>query len=177
MDINTLPTEFNSFSHFKEGAWLYKGGLQVRGVDPSHEILDLHKYWQGDSSINDQYDILLDADIPFAQDCFGDQFIYREGEILLLSAECGELEHISESLSSFFSWVKSDPYTNLNITDDLEVSIGELLFAWPPYCTEQGDNATIKATPAHEVIALHADLAKKIGGLPDGGSLSINVVD
>jgi hypothetical protein len=53
---------------------------------------------------------------------------------------------------------------------------GELLLAYPPFvCRESGAGAHLKPVPANEVIRFHADLARQIRDVPDGGQIQFKL--
>ena len=42
------------------------------------------------------------ADVPFGEDCMGDQFLLRDGVTHKLAAETGEVESLGVGLREFF---------------------------------------------------------------------------
>jgi hypothetical protein len=42
------------------------------------------------------------ADVPFAEDAFGDQFLLRDGQVLRLGGELGEIAPVADGLEDFF---------------------------------------------------------------------------
>ncbi len=144
------------------GAFLYSGGLQVRGIKSNHLQLSLNRYWYGDLALFKMYPKLNSMDIPFAQDCFGDQFFERKGVVFQLFAETGEIESIDKSPEEFLAWSSIDPIERLNLPSDLNLSDGKLLLAYPPFCTAEGNKSSIKEIDNDEVINFHADFSKQI---------------
>ncbi|MBE3659325.1 hypothetical protein BOO92_22125, partial [Vibrio navarrensis] len=64
----------------------------------------------------------------------------------------------------FLAWVDEDPIERLSIPNDLDLKVGQLLFAYPPFCTAEGNNTCIKAIDGVELIRFHANFAKQING-------------
>jgi hypothetical protein len=53
---------------------------------------------------------------------------------------------------------------------------GQLLLAYPPFvCKESGSSASLKPVSADEVIRFHADLARQIRDVPDGGQIEFTI--
>ena len=143
---------------------LYKGGLQIRSEGAPEKLLDVNSFLKGDLSLSDLYPSVLPGDYPIAQDCFGDQFLIRNNAVIKLMAETGDIEEYNCTWDEFLSWVKEDPYGRLDLPDDLNLEKGELLFAYPPFCTKEGSEAVIKPIDGEELVRFHANFAKKING-------------
>ena len=77
----------------------------------------------------------------------------------------------------FLSWVNEDPEDRLDLPEDLDLEVGQLFLAYPPFCTKEGENAEIRAINGKEVIAFHADFAKQISSLDDGQQLNVEVTE
>ena len=69
----------------------------------------LRKMWAGDFALHRLFPVLRESDIPFAQDCFGNQFLLRDGVVHRLRAEIGELVEVGMQLESFMSDVDKTP--------------------------------------------------------------------
>ncbi|MCV5372883.1 hypothetical protein OFD18_32350, partial [Escherichia coli] len=84
--------------------------------------------------------------------------------VVKLNAETGDIDEFGCTGEQVLAWVDEDPIERLNIPSDLELKVGQLLFAYPPFCTAEGKNASIKAIDGVELISFHADFAKQING-------------
>jgi hypothetical protein len=80
------------------------------------------------------------TDVPFAEDAFGDQFLLREGRVLRLIGELGEVSEAADSLEGFFGGLWSDAEQVLDYQPLLrfreaggELRPGQLLAAYPPF--------------------------------------------
>ena len=176
--LSAIPEQLSSLLQVANGFVLHHGGLHVRGAVISPEWHSLRHAIQGPEAFHRIYDVVLPADIPFAQDCFGDQFLLRDGKVLRLYAETGEIEETSANLESFFASVSADAFEFLGFDPDLRLEPGQLMHAYPPFCVERPDGGyVLKAVPASELIRFHADLAAQISHVPEGGQVQVRIVD
>lgn len=176
--LGTLPEALSSLLQETNGFVLYHGGLHVRGAAASPVWHSLRHAIHGEEAFHRLYGAVLPADIPFAQDCFGDQFLLKDGAVFRLAAETGEIEKTSANLEDFFSSVSSNPFEFLAFDPKLRLEPGQLLHAYPPFCAARPERGySLRAVPALELIQLHADFAKQISDVPDGGRLQVRIVD
>ena len=143
---------------------LYSGGLQLRSHDAQEPLLNTNTFLNGELALYKLYSSINNEDYPIAQDCFGDQFLIRDNLVIKLMAETGDIEEYNCTWEAFLSWVDEDPIERLDLPDNLKLETGKLLFAYPPFCTVEGSNASIKAIDGMELISFHADFAKQING-------------
>lgn len=143
---------------------LFNGGLQIRSEGAAEKLLNVNTFLEGDLSLSKLYPSVLPDDYPIAQDCFGDQYLIRNKLVLKLSAETGDIEEYNCTWEDFLHWVQEDPVDRLALPEDLELETGKLLFAYPPFCTKEGSNASIKPIDGLELIEFHADFARQING-------------
>ncbi|KJG05922.1 hypothetical protein UB33_11195 [Photobacterium angustum] len=141
---------------------LYSGGLQIRSYDALERLLNVNTFFEGELAFHNLYREVRASDFPIAQDCFGDQFLIRDNLVVKLNAETGDIAEFGCTWDQFLAWVDEDPIERLDIPSDLELKVGQLLFAYPPFCTAEGNNASIKAIDGFELISFHADFAKQI---------------
>lgn len=173
-----LPSELSTLLQETNGFILFQGGLHVRGAVKSPAWHSLRHAVQGDHALHRLYTAVEATDIPFAQDCVGDQYLLREEKVIRLLAETGELEEASQSLLAFWQSVSADPFEFLNFGNDLTLEPGQLLHAYPPFCTERPTNGYgLRPVPAQELITFHADFAQQIGGLKEGQQFVVKVVE
>jgi hypothetical protein len=176
--LRELPTDLVHILSDMNGFILHEGALHVRGACLAPEWHSLRAAWHGPKAFHTLYDNVRPSDIPFAQDQVGDQFLIREGVVLRLSAETGEIGPLADSLQDFFSRVSSDIESFLNVGLGHRMQPGQLLHAYPPFCfQESGAGASLAPLPASEVILFHADLARQIRDIPDGGQVEFKVTD
>jgi len=178
-----LPGELSSVLAAENGFIRFGGGLHVRGACLTPDWHSLRHSWTGAGAFSRLYPVLAPSDVPFGQDCMGDQFILRGATVHRLSAEDGSLESLGISLNQFFRACAANPTEFLSAQPLLQLeaegsslSPGELILAYPPFCTkESGSGVRLSACPAEQVITFHARLAAKLASIPDGGALEITV--
>lgn len=172
--MRTLPEELIRVLQDTNGFILFDGALHVRGAVRYPAWHSLRYAMQGEDAFCRLYKLVEATDIPFAQDCMGDQFLLRKDRVFLLSAETGEVEMLSETLGDFWQSVKANPEEFLNFDPNRKLEPGYLLHAYPPFCTKESANGcSIKSIPAQELIRFHADFLKHLGGLQDGEQFEV----
>lgn len=181
--LDHLPSDLRGVLTQINGFIMFDGGIHVRGACVEPEWHSLRVALEGPQAFHRLYSEIDETDIPFAQDCSGDQYLIRGGEVHQLAAEVGEIDALEMGLAEFFEYIQNDSIEALCMHPLVEyqrtggsLQPGQLLLAYPPFCTGQsGSNASLKDVPAHEVIAFHADLAREIADLDDGDEIRISV--
>ncbi len=183
-DLSDLPTALAGLLGQLNGFILRGGALHVRGIADDPPWHSLRRYWNGDGALVESYRSLKPEDLPFAQDCVGDQFFLREGVVWQLSAETDDAESLELSLFDFLANASAAPIDFLSaeplaahLEAGHELRPGQLLFAYPPFCVGEAQDVSLKAITADEVIRVHASLATQIRDLPDGAQISIETPD
>lgn len=173
-----LPSSLVRILSDMNGFILHEGALHVRGASLSPEWHSLRAAWRGPSAFHVLYENVRTTDIPFAQDQIGDQFLLREGRVIQLCGETGELEALTNSLEEFFSRVSQDIEGFLNVGLRHAMQPGQLLLAYPPFVfQESGAGAALSPVRAGEVILFHAELARQLRDVPDGGQIELKWTD
>jgi hypothetical protein len=173
-----LPQDLAALLRETNGFVLFHGGLHVRGAVRSPAWHSLRQVMEGEDALHTLYPSVASIDIPFAEDCMGDQFLLREDSVWCLRTETGELEKTANSLTEFWAAIAKDACGALNFNPNLRLQPGQLLLAYPPFCTKESANGTsLKPVPALQLIHFHADLAKQIAQLPKGAQFKIKVGD
>lgn len=180
-----LPPNLRGLLEQVNGFIQYHGGLHVRGACRGPAWHSLRDAWLGENAFHRLYPDVRDDDIPFAEDCMGDQFLLRGGQVWRLAAETGELEFQAGALADFLHAAQEDPVEFLTIQPLLQfqqdggnLAPGQLLAAFPPFCTQQAaDGVTLAAVPAEERRRFLAEFASQIHDVPDGGAIDFKIVD
>lgn len=160
------------------GFILHEGAIHVRGASRTPEWHSLRAAWQGSSAFHTLYESVQATDIPFAQDLVGDQLLLRGGRVVRLFAETGEVQALVSSLEDFFTRLSEDIEGFLNVGLGHPMQPGQLLLAFPPFVfQESGAGSSLKPVRAEEVILCHANLARQIRDIPDGGQVEVKVSD
>lgn len=169
-----LPNSLAELLRQINGYIQYHGGLHVRGACIEPRWHSLRDAWEGDTAFHRLYPAVKPSDIPFAEDCLGDQFLLRGGDVWRLYAETGEVESLEVTFKEFLEQVATDAVEFLGFHPLLEyqkdggqLSPGKLLAAYPPFCTEEAeDGVTLSAVPTDERRRFLAEFAAKLN---DGG--------
>lgn len=183
--INRLPDELALILQQINGFIQYQGGLHVRGACTQPAWHSLRHAMEGDAAFHNLYPDIKPTDIPFAEDCLGDQFLLRDGKVFRLLAETGELEPLETDLEGFFKAAAKDPidYLSLHplqqfIDEGGSLNPGQLVAAHPPFCTDAADDGvSLASEPVLERRSFLAELADAIRDLPEDGEFEFEIVD
>lgn len=178
-----LPEALRALLAEHNGFILHGGALHVRGLVRAPSWHSLRAVWQGTSALSRLFPRVRAADVPFGQDCVGDQFLLREGQVLRLEAETGEVYPIASSLAEFLQAAARQSVDFLQAhalvqfrEGERALSPGECLHADPPFCTVEAEQGvSLRAVPAEELLLLHAELARELADVPDGGHVKVSV--
>ena len=177
-DYRWLLTETNGFV-------LFDGGLHVRGAVFSPEWHSLRKVWLGNFALYKLFPAIEETDVPFAQDCLGDQFVLRDGVVYKPDAEVGELDSLGVDLQTFLQQAQENPVEYLSLEPLLQfmseggkLHLGQLLSVYPPFISEESANGvSLKAISMFDRIGFLADFARQIASIPEGTKIEIKVVN
>jgi hypothetical protein len=177
--LASLPEPLVSVLRQKNGFIWFRGGLHVRGVCKQPDWHSLLAAASGPTAFHELYWNVRATDVPFAEDCVGDQFVLRDGVVFRLAAEVGDIEDLGIGATEFFARVQEDPVKFLQLNPLLQFESeggrlvpGELLAAYPPFFAQQsGDGVSLRAISAGERRRFLADIANQIRDLPDGSSV------
>jgi hypothetical protein len=178
-----LPLDLRNVLLAANGFILFGGGLHVRGICDAPDWHSLDQAWTGEDALCVLFPSVQCDDVPFAEDFLGDQFLLRDGLVLRLFAETGELEEMGIGLNAFLGSVSEDPhrFLPLNLLTQFHnegeaLHPGMLLNVYPPLCIKEASaGVSMRAIPAMERIRFLADFARQIAVVPDGAKLRINV--
>src|ERR1022692_4903684 len=138
--LEQLPKALADLLQQTNGYIHYHGGLHVRGACKAPAWHSLREAWNGPNAYHRLYPDVKPEDIPFAEDCLGDQFLLRGREVWQLFAETGEVESLEASFKEFMANVVDDPGEHLGLHPLLQfqregghLQPGQLLAAYPPF--------------------------------------------
>ncbi|MBS1797362.1 MAG: SMI1/KNR4 family protein [Acidobacteria bacterium] len=168
--LGKLPEELRSLLRQINGFIAFDGGLHIRGAVASPAWHSLRKVWFGDFALSELFSSLKETDVPFGQDCLGDQFVLRDGRVRRLSAETDELEDTGLTLNDFLTEAARDPIGFLSLeplvrfrSEGGKIENGRLLNVYPPFCTkESADGISMASVPMFERIGFLADFSRRI---------------
>jgi hypothetical protein len=176
-----LPKELQHILNETNGYIAFGGGFHLRGVCSSPDWHSINAIWKGEYALSKLFTNVLSTDIPFAEDCLGDQFIIREGNIMKLLAETGEIEDMETNIADFFANIESNPVEFLLLqplmeyyADGGKLEPGQLLFVYPPFCTtEASDKIYQDQIDSMQLLMAHARLSQELSKLSPGESFNI----
>src|SRR5215213_6037814 len=113
--LDRVPEDYRRLLNQINGFIMFDGGLHVRGAVLSPEWHSLRKVWIGDFALHRLFSPIEETDVPFAQDCLGDQFILRAGIVHRLNAEIGEVEGLGIDLETFLNRAQENPVEFLSL--------------------------------------------------------------
>ncbi len=183
MVLARLPRDYTNFLQSVNGCVVHGGGLHVRGVSDTPDWHSLQRFWTGEDRLSAMYSAVKTDDVPFAQDCFGDQFLLRSKSVFRLHGETGELEDLALGWRDFFTAAAANPidFLSLQLLDRFRneggsLKPGQLLNVYPPLCTrESASGVSLKPISTRERIRFLAEFAAQISGLTDGAKIQIVV--
>lgn len=154
----------------------FDGGLHIRGHCTEPAWHSLPAAWHGPDALHTLFPALRPTDVPFGQDCLGDQFILRSGLVHRLCGESGELEPMEVAWSEFLRRVEDDAVGFLGLQplrqflrDGGALAPGQLLNAVPPFITKDAAKGVfLKPIPVADRLSFLAQLAKSVSGMADG---------
>jgi len=176
--LDRVPEDYGRLLNQTNGFILFDGGLHVRGAVLDPEWHSLRKAWLGASALHKLFPAIEETDVPFAQDCLGDQFVLRAGIVNKLDAEIGDVERLGMSLETFLSHAHENPVEFLSlqpllqfISEGGKLRPGQLLSVYPPFITkESADGVSLKAISMYDRLGFLADFARQVAVPPNAKS-------
>ncbi|MCA1566378.1 MAG: hypothetical protein LC803_12215 [Acidobacteria bacterium] len=167
------------------GFILFNGGLHLRGAVEIPDWHSLGHVWSGDSALYKLFPAIHESDVPFGQDCLGDQFVLRQNVVHKLDAELGQLESLDMSLEVFLAHARKNPVEFLSLQPLLQflndggvLKPGQLLSVYPPFVAKESENGvSLKAISMFDRIRFLADFARQVSGLRKGTKINLAVVE
>ena len=183
--LERLPESYRRVLNDENGFILFDGGLHVRGAVLSPEWHSLRKVWFGDLALHKLFPAIKETDVPFAQDCLGDQFVLRNDLVHKLDAEIGELENLRIDLGAFLDCARENPVEFLSLQPLQQFQLkggklkpGQLLSVYPPFIFEESAKSiSITAVSMFDRVSFLADCASQVAGLAKGTKVRLNVVN
>ena len=156
--LSLLPDDLQSFYKDINGLIAFQGGLHIRGCVTAPEWHSLRNVWKGAWALHRIFSNLRESDIPFAQDCLGDQFFIRMGTIWRLIVDTGDIEDLEVELYDFFEDAVNDPVEYLDLEplvyfleEGNILDVGQVLKVSPPF-TIEADKYEITAIPMASML-------------------------
>ncbi|GAA3929697.1 hypothetical protein [Hymenobacter algoricola] len=174
-----LPLYLQDFLRAQNGVVAYFGGLHIRGCCHYPLWHDLGAAWNGEQAFWKRYRTVQPTDIPFAQDCVGNQFLLRGDAVLFLDTETGEIADLEVDFKHFLFGIEKFPLDALGMEPlrsfqqrGGQLEPGQLLSMYPPVCIQsRSEQRTLKPIPALERLTYLSGFYAQIKDLPDGQRL------
>lgn len=179
--LASVPETYATLLRERNGLIALSGGFHLRGACRSPAWHSLRAAWEGSAALYHLFPAILPTDVPFGEEACGDQFLLRNGEVVRLSAETGEVKPVAPDLETFLTRVRDDGIATLGLEplvaflrEGQKLEPGQLLSAFPPFCVEEAKNGvTLKAVSRAERLAFLAGLARQLKDVPDGGHIEL----
>jgi len=170
------------------GLSAWRGALHIFGVgaelDPTHDLVR----WNGTGGWRSNFGEIAGQSVAFAETCFGDQFILRDGGICKFLAETGHLEFVANSFDGWVSAVTSEPdrWIEFDIASAWarnagisEIPIGKHIFPQVPFSLGgsiegASDACTIDAL---EDMRFKGQLATQLSRVAPGEKVSLQTIN
>ena len=167
--FDILPDYLKDFYLNQNGFIAFNGGFHFRGCVEFPKWHSLKNVLFGDMKLSSLFDSVEINDIPFGQDCFGDQYLIRNNNIWRLSAETDEIENLGLDFQEFLKQIYCNPIEFLNIEniDNLTLNPGQLINVVPPFCIEAENGYSFKPIDTEEQILYLSNFSKQIKDLPN----------
>jgi hypothetical protein len=167
--FDDLPVVLQDFYHDLNGLIAFNGGFHIRGCVVSPQWHSLFEAWRGKNALHKSYESLDINDIPFAQDCLGEQYILRGDYVYHLNTELDELDDLELYFEEFIENCIEDPIDFLSLhpliqfhNEDGKLQPGELLNSYPPFCIENpSEEYELNAVPVKNQLQYLAKIAEQ----------------
>lgn len=181
--LGELPAELAGVLGQANGRIAAGGAFHLRGACAAPAWHALRAAWWGPQSVAARYPSVRPADVPFGQDVLGDQYLWREGEVWRLSAECDEVTAVAPSLEAFLAGVAGAPVEFLGLgpmaafwAEGGRLEPGQLLSVYPPLVFRPvAGGVSYRAVSVADRLGALASLALQLRELPDGTPVAIVV--
>jgi len=180
-----LPRAYTQLLASQNGFIAFAGGLHVRGAVLEPVWHSVRAVLEGPNALHGLFDAVTPADIPFAQDGVGDQYILRQDLVVRLETETGSLVPMQLDLSGFLDAVALDPVSVLRLQPLRNfqerggvLKPGQLLSVYPPFViSTDSAERSYRAVAAQERLRSLAQFVRETQTLPDGTKITIKVPD
>lgn len=160
----------------------FGGALHVRGACQSPTWHSLQHAWGGEQAIHRLFPAVRPTDIPFGQDCIGDQFLLRDAVVMRLDADTGKISSTALELMAFLekasaspeSFLKTQPLDGLRASGQ-ELAPGQVVAVIPPLVIRIEGERSYKAVPAEKQARFRADIARQLAHVPDGAQIRLQM--
>lgn len=182
--LQHLPAPLSDLLHKINGFIIFRGALHVRGACHSPSWHSIRNIWIGSVALHKMYPEVRESDIPFGQDCVGDQFLLRNSIVCRLDAEIGKVESLEMPFEEFIISAQQKPDEILlpKVLYDFEktgnlLKPGKLINVFPPFVIKVDGDRSFKAISADELISFHADIYRQLADVQNGSEVRFLITD
>lgn len=134
----------------------------------------------GEYALSRLYRNVKPGDLPFAQDCLGDQFLLRDRIVHRLLAETGDVESLEVNFEQFCAKANEAPVGFLGLQPLLlfqqrggRLGAGQSLMVYPPFCFEESaEGVWTGAIDTLQLLMAHARLAQALADRHPGDKIN-----
>lgn len=180
--LQSLPPVLVELLRSENGFVAFGGGLHVRGVCAEPAWHSLQQAMIGPRAIHRLFTSVRASDVPFGEDCVGDQFVLRGDEVLVLDAEQDRLHSMGLDLDGFLAAAERDPENFLAMHPLLRlrregqaIGVGTLISVYPPFVFDYRGARTVKPVAVPDRLSYLSDLARQLSTLSDGAQVQVVV--
>jgi hypothetical protein len=175
---------YSMFESGYNGGFYYGKALQLYGFSKREPFNNLENINQ--LLLSEFNDIILKGEIAFAQEIFGNQFMFDtlNDKIIFFNIETGEKEIVADSFLDWVDIVLSDIdyYTGRNVEKSwVNINTEELLFS-QRLCSKLpfilgGDYVVDNLHPVSypDYIRINSNIAKQVYNLPNGTEFTLKI--
>lgn len=174
--LNSLPASLGGVLRQYNGFIACAGGFHLRGICSIPDWHSLQAALAGPRAIHKLFPSVRSTDIPFAEDCYGDQFFLRDLNVWMLDAETGELRNLDLSVKELFGAVANRPVEFLGLQPLVsfqeqghQLAPDQSLLCWPPVATRQAkEGLTVKAVGRNQHLEFLSHVARQLAAAKPG---------
>ena len=174
--LEALPVPLGGVLRQNNGFIACAGGFHFRGICSMPDWHSLQGAMAGPRAIYRLFPNVRSTDVPFAQDCYGDQFLYREFKVWQLDAENGTLHNLNLTLKEFFGALATRPVEFLGLQPLVsfqeqghKLAPDQSLLCWPPVASRQSDaGLTVKAVGRNQHLEFLSHVARQMSQVKPG---------
>lgn len=181
--LEALPSSIGGILRQNNGFVACGGGFHFRGICAMPDWHSLQAAWTGPRAIHRLFPQVRDSDIPFAEDCFGDQFLLRDFKVWHLDAETGLLHPLNLTVRDLFAALATRPVEFLGLQPLVsfqeqghQLAPDQSLLCWPPVATRQAqEGLTVKAVGRLQQLEFLSQVARQMAAAKPGETFEFKV--
>jgi len=175
--FDILPSYLKKFYLKQNGLIAFNGGLHIRGCIKFPQWHSLNNAWFGSIKLSESFESIEINDVPFGQDCFGDQFVIRNNNIWRLSSETDQIKDLGIDFYEFIKLINCRPEEILGFHDlgTIKIKPGQLVNVFPPFCVEAKNGYSLKPIENDEQIRFLSYFSKKMKKNPNGTLIDLEL--